>query len=409
MLYDPEKTYAARITPAGQAAIGTVGLLGPGAFDIASAIFRGKSDRPFKLQKDMHALGYITCENESIDQVILGVEDENFITIHCHGNPLIITQTLRLLERSGAVCISGSEFYEIKYLPGSTNYVEYEAKIERLTAVSILGVKLIESQQGVGLASWCRDAMAMVEQQELSNLHSQAGQILTRSRFAKPFIKGARIVIAGPPNSGKSSLLNAMAGRPEAIVTDLPGTTRDFLTAPLKIASTEAELIDTAGLDDSLNPDDELEQMAQHSSCAFLDSADIVIYVLDSAKPLAESSLEPLTRSILPKSIIVLNKSDLPGKITPEHFTKYLREKSQSLGISDSMPDILKVSALTGFNIAGLIETISAGLSVSAPEPGQPICFTERQSSLLAAIAEEHSAANIKTHIQQLLKLPESV
>ncbi|GAI47024.1 unnamed protein product, partial [marine sediment metagenome] len=145
------------------------------------------------------------------------------------------------------------------------------------------------------------------------------------SQTAKLIIAGCTMVIAGPPNSGKSTLLNCICGKQKAIVTDIKGTTRDWVSAKCQIGSLSAELIDTAGLDEKLaaTPENILAKKSQEKTARILEQADLVLLVLDNSQPIDQLDgrlIEKITGKLVlseaeGKILTVLNKSDLPAKL----------------------------------------------------------------------------------------------
>ena len=158
---------------------------------------------------------------------------------------------MRLLSRQGVTPLDAEELLAkiLSSRQGATA-IEIEAKLAQLKAKTLAGAKIIASQIRGGLSEKVRRWLENIDAMSLDEIKSQAREILERSQTAKLIIYGARAVIAGPPNSGKSTLLNCFAGRQKAIVTDIKGTTRDWVSAQCRIGPLSVELIDTAGLDE---------------------------------------------------------------------------------------------------------------------------------------------------------------
>ena len=203
--------------------------------------------------------------------------------------------------------------------------------------------------------------------------------------------KSAFAVIAGPPNSGKSSLLNLLTGKDKAIVTDIKGTTRDYVTSEIVLENLPLELTDTAGIDEILAlKSDAIEKTSQEKSLGILENADLVLFVLDSSEDdfqLQESYIKAITDK---KIITILNKSDLPGKRNktslPARLDKaVLISTKTGEGIDDLKQEILQIYCSDEFDIY------------------EPVVFTDRQRQLLKQLRQINSADKANLLITELL------
>ncbi|GAJ06731.1 unnamed protein product, partial [marine sediment metagenome] len=198
-----------------------------------------------------------------------------------------------------------------------------------------------------------------------------AERILENSRTAKLIIAGCTAALIGPPNSGKSTLLNYLAGRQKAIVTDIKGTTRDWIEAVCRIESLSLRLIDTAGLDEKLPaPKDTVEKAAQKKSVQILEQAELVLLVLDNNQTndrLDERLLGKITKK---KIITVLNKCDLPAEFDTGKLPEILSNTVQ-------------ISAKDGTGIENLLEKIRQICGVADFGLKTSVVFTSRQENLL--------------------------
>ena len=205
-------TKAAVTTPKGLGAIANIQLAGADAAKIIQKISR-PTPKKFSAGK-IHVCEIIDGDN-CIDHVVIGHETKNNFAISCHGNPFITEAIIKLLQKHGAQIVSTQEF-----LAGSSatqNVIQTEASLEQLKAPSVQAVKLIAAQSHHGLAKtvagWHKN-----KELSLGALIDQCNQILESSQKAGPMIHGCIAVIAGPPNSGKSTLINTLAGKQKAIV-----------------------------------------------------------------------------------------------------------------------------------------------------------------------------------------------
>ena len=225
----------------------------------------------------------------------------------------------------------------------------------------------------------------------MEKIKKSAKQILKDSERAKLIIYGCKAVITGPPNTGKSSLLNELAGKQKAIVTETKGTTRDYVTANCQMGELAVELIDTAGLDDGLiGSSGSIEDQSQQKSANLLKEADLVLLVLDNSQP-AEQLDKMLCGKLAGKKVVtVLNKSDLAGRFDAEKLPDFLSKN-------------VKISAKFGKNIEKLTEKIRwicdyEGLNLHAC-----ICVTSRQEDLLKKLIISESRQQATLIIEELL------
>ena len=195
------------------------------------------------------------------------------------------------------------------------NTIEIEAKIAQLNAKTIEGTKILENQIDIGLSKKVQNWLNNIKSITLDEIKADVRQILNTSKAAKLIIYGCTVAIVGPPNTGKSTLLNCLAGRQKAIVTDIKGTTRDWVSAQCKISPLSLTLIDTAGLDEELEatPKNIVEKKARQKSAEFLDQADLLLLVLDNSQGKDQLNKSLFKKTAGKKILTVLNKSDLPA------------------------------------------------------------------------------------------------
>jgi tRNA modification GTPase len=381
--------YAAVMTGKGTGAIATVQVFGDGAQHILARIFKSSGKNPAELKTGKILLGTITDGDKTIDQVTIGCEGPETFAINCHGNPLIVQMIMELLGRHNVELV-GAEELLTKMLTArkSLNTVAVEAKLAQLNARTLQGTKILASQIDGGLSKWLENTKTA----PLGQIASQAERILADSQPAKLIIFGCTIVLAGPPNSGKSTLLNCLAGRQKAIVTDIAGTTRDWVSAQCEIGPLSATLIDTAGLDKKLtaNPHGTVERAAQEKTSEVLGNADLILLVLDNSLPADRFDAALLERMTGRKVLTVLNKSDLPARfdaaLLPENLGKPLKISAKfGTGIETLKAKVLQITGTADFGLH------------------TPVAFTARQENLLKQLITAESRHQAISIISELL------
>jgi len=385
------ETFAAVMTGKGTGAISTIQVFGDSAEELIRKIFVPSGKDPAQFETGKILLGTIHDCDKTIDQVTIGCERPWTLAIHCHGNPLIVEMIIQLLQRHGVHILSPEEFL-IQTLPTEkhTGTIALEAKLAQPKAKTLQGTKIIAHQIHAGLSKMAQDWFESSGTMSLDDIKAEASRILEQSDIAKLIIYGSKTVLIGPPNSGKSSLLNRLAGRQKAIVTDIKGTTRDWVTAQCRIDCLSLELIDTAGLDETL-PDspDSIETTAQKKSIETLEQADLILLVLDNSQD--EQPDDQLINKITKKKLItVLNKSDLPARFNPKKLPNFLSNTVQ-------------ISAKTGDGIETLIETILQITGTANFDIQTAVCFTDRQKNLLRQLATVKSRKQAASIITELL------
>jgi len=391
--------YAAVMTGKGTGAIATVQVFGDGAQHILASIFKSSGKNPAKFKTGKILLGTITDGDKTIDQVTIGCEAPHTFAINCHGNPLIVQMIMELLGRHNVELV-GAEELLTKTLTArkSLNTIEIEAKLAQLNARTLQGTKILANQIDGGLSRWLENAKTA----PLDQIAPQAERILADSQPAKLIIFGCTIVLAGPPNSGKSTLLNCLAGRQKAIVTDIAGTTRDWVSAQCEIGPLSATLIDTAGLDKKLtaDPAGTVERAAQEKTSEILDNADLILLVLDNSLHADRLDAALLEKIAGKKVLTVLNKSDLPARFDIGKLPRNLSNAVQISAKSCLSADRFGAGTETlKANILQITGTADVGLHT-------PVAFTARQETLLNQLITAKSKHQALSIISELLNGP---
>lgn len=404
------------LTARGMAAIASVALAGEGAPAILETIFRtGKpearsnsagmgdpaaADASRKVPQPVASArrfcegtvlhGSIVDGDRVIDEVVVGCEPEGMFVIHCHGNPLLVEQLVKLCQSHGAALIHAEQFYANRLRAQSETMIEAEAKLALQTCATVAGAKIIAAQLTDGLLPAVQGWLAGLDERQLPQLWAECHQVLRKTSRARFLLNRCRIVLVGPPNSGKSTLLNQLAGKEEVIVSDMAGTTRDWVKITCRIGPLLADIYDTAGLDAELMQQD-VDITAQKLALDLVRSADMNIFVYDVTQEAQAQSLIFLLGGF--KGIIAANKCDLlTGRQRDGIYSKYVR-----------------LSAVNGDGIEQLTDRLLAALKVADFNPRTPVCFTDRQLHILRQLLHTKEKPEARLHLEALLSGEKSV
>ncbi len=385
-------TFAAVMTGKGTGAIATVQVFGESAETVLKDIFMPAGERPPAFEPGKILVGTIRDAAETVDQVTIGCEGPKNLAVNCHGNPLIVESIMRLLQRYSVTPVTAEELrLRIVSAEGPANSITLEAKLALPQAKTLEGTKIIANQIDAGLADTVGQWLDTINETSLDQIQNAAAAILQIGPAAKLIIEGCTAVITGPANSGKSTLLNRLCGTQKAIVTDIKGTTRDWVGAHCRIDSLYVEFIDTAGLDAELAlTEGEIEKASRQTTVETLSRADLVLLVLDgsdTAKQVDQSLLEKIAGR---KILTILNKSDLPAELDPAELPKILSET-------------VRLSAKTGDGIENLLEKLRHVCGVVGYDFQRPVAFTARQQNLLKQLIRAKSKDNARSIITELL------
>ena len=347
MLFD---TIAAISTPRGEGGIGIIRISGDKSFEILNKIFKAKNPN-----KDLgfykFNYGFINDAGRIIDEVMVvkmksprTYTCEDVVEINCHGGYLVSEKVLELVLKNGARHAEAGEFTKRAFMNGRIDLSQAEAvmdiiqgKTEKSIALSMdqlrgdlrekisefkkalldvtahVNVVLDYPEEGID------DPLPLSLRKSLEDVYKEADTLIESYDKGKKIKEGIKTVIVGKPNVGKSTLLNSLLKEERAIVTHIPGTTRDVIEEIINIKGIPLVLVDTAGIRET---DDIVENIGVEKSREFIEKADLILLVLDSSRELEREDIEVIEkiRNNNKKTIILLNKIDLERKIDLKEY-----------------------------------------------------------------------------------------
>lgn len=352
-------TIAAISTAVGEAGIGIVRMSGSVSLDIADRVFKGKKVKNLSSVNDRRiTYGHIIDpeDDKVIDEVLIvymkgpfTYTKEDIVEIYCHGGIISVKKILELLLQSGARLAEPGEFTKRAFLNGRLDLSQAEAVIDLIRAktdksydVSLgqlegnLSVKVKEIRNlllkmlahievSIDFPDEDVEEVTYDELEEWGNtVLGDISWLLNTADRGKILREGLNTVILGKPNVGKSSLLNAILRENRAIVTDVPGTTRDIIEEYVNIDGIPLKIVDTAGIRDT---EDLVEKIGVDRAKNVVSRADLIIAVFDTSRELTKEDMDIIDIIKDKKSIVLLNKTDLPNKIELEDLQKQLGNK----------------------------------------------------------------------------------
>lgn len=379
-------TICAVATPPGEGGVGIIRISGEKAVDVAASLVALKSG-VFLASAASHTLHQAdlfdrtdarsrTPVDEALVVVMRGPRSytgEDVVELQCHGSSLILQTVCAALIRAGARLADPGEFTKRAFLNGRLDLAQAEAVLDTIRAKTAGSLRIAQEQLRGALSKdiasvreplirllahveagidFVEEDISFIPITELAaglhQAHDMVLRLLAHSREGRILREGVTAAIVGRPNVGKSSLLNALLRMDRAIVTPIPGTTRDVLEEVLNVRGVPVRLRDTAGLRDSIDP---VEQEGVRRSQAAIEQADLLLIVVDASAPLCSDDrrlLDEFLGKTDKKRLVILNKTDLPCRL------------DDPIAAPDERSAVVRLSAKTGEGLDELRDRIRA-------------------------------------------------
>ncbi|MCL6088258.1 MAG: tRNA uridine-5-carboxymethylaminomethyl(34) synthesis GTPase MnmE [Actinobacteria bacterium] len=370
-------TITALATRAGEAAVNIIKISGPQSINIAEKIFRSKNDRKISGIKTYNMIyGNIIDGNDVIDEVLISVmrapksyTREDVVEINCHGGLTAVNRIIKMVIDKGARLAEPGEFTKRAFLNGRIDLSQAEAVIDIINAKTVESLKIASNNLKGSLSNEIRNireklleiiinleaSIDFIEEdleiipyteikEKIIKINDSLKELIKNEEKGEIIKNGIKITIAGKPNVGKSSLLNLIAKKEKAIVTSIPGTTRDAIDEILYMEGIPVIITDTAGIRKSKNY---IEKIGVKRSISEMEKSDIIVIVIDNSTKITDEDIEILNKAKGKRLIICINKIDKKSKIKKEELEKYAKDKY-----------ILEISALKKLGINKLEEAI---------------------------------------------------
>ncbi len=353
-----DDTIAAIATAPGEGGIGIIRISGEKSLQVANDIFKSISGKKIEEYNTRTLVyGHIVDGDKVIDEVLVAYmkgpnsyTTEDVIEINCHGGFISVKKILELVLSKDVRLADQGEFTKRAFLNGRIDLAQAEAIIDVINAKTDMAHTVAQSQLEGSLSKKIRELRynitEMLAQITVSidfpdedvehityntlkekslELQEEINKLYDTAESGKILRDGLKTVIVGKPNVGKSSLLNAVLGENRAIVTDIPGTTRDVIEEFVNIKGIPLKIVDTAGIRET---EDVVEKIGVEKSKEFFNAADLSIVVLDSSRELESEDIEILESVQRNKTIVLLNKTDLNKVIDIEKVKEYIDEEN---------------------------------------------------------------------------------
>ena len=369
-----EDTIVAISSSAGAGAISIIRLSGSDALNIASKVFTKDLT-----EVDTHTIhyGYIKDGEEKIDEVLVSVMKspktftrEDIVEINCHGGLATTNKVLEILLENGARLAEPGEFTKRAFLNGRIDLLEAEATMDlissRAESTRKISINTLTGETSNLIKDLRKELVQIISNIEVNidypeyedievltnnsilpsvkKFKEKLEDIIQKSEDSKIIKEGIKVGIIGKPNVGKSSLLNSLLEEEKAIVTDIPGTTRDIVEGSLVLGGIPLNIIDTAGI---RKTEDTVEKIGVEKSLSIIDTADLIIYILNNNEEITEEEKELLNKIKDKKKIIVVNKIDLETRLDKKILDNYIEiSVKENIGVNKIKEEIKRLFSI---------------------------------------------------------------
>lgn len=408
-------TICAISTAQGEGGIGVIRVSGDEAINICDKVFESVSGKALsEMNGYSAAFGCVKKDGEKLDEVIALVfrkphsyTGENVVELSCHGGIFITREVLRIVMEAGAVPAQAGEFTKRAFINGKMDLTEAEAVIDIISAkgksavraamlakdgalwrrIEIIKNKLVSTAAHFSAwADYPEEDIEEVSEEHLNNVFDEClfdiKKLLSTYDVGQVVKEGLDTVIAGKPNTGKSTLMNLLSGHNRSIVTDIPGTTRDIIEETVSVGDVILRLSDTAGMRDT---EDTVEKIGVDIAKSRVKNCGLVLAVFDNGREIDEDDRR-LIQSVKEAPVIaVINKTDLEKKLDTDYIEKNIKRT-------------IKISAKSGDGLEQLKEEIEKIAGTEKFNPSEGILANERQRNAVLnaekALTEAKKALN---------------
>ncbi len=410
-------TISAIATAQGEGGIGIIRISGERAIAVADTVFRAASGRKLANYETQRAVfGHIVeADGEIVDEAMVllmraphSYTKEDVVELQCHGGMMPLRKTLALTWQAGARAAERGEFTKRAFLNGRLDLAQAQAVMDVISAKTEKSLKMatghLAGHFSAGIKGMRHDILGQIAHLEAAidfpeeevddvvtdevernvvDVRNKIRKLLKTARTGRILREGLMTAIVGKPNVGKSSLLNALLREERAIVTDIPGTTRDSIEEYANIGGVPLRIIDTAGIRAT---DDVVEKIGVDKARAYVDAADLILAIFDGSRELSAEDEEILDLIAGKDALVLLNKTDLAPVLTVEK----LAERTKA--------SVIAIATVTEHGLDNLAEAIAKKVYDSGLDSGNEGSFLsdERQAEILRQ-ADEHLAAALRT------------
>lgn len=428
------KTIAAISTALSESGIGIIRVSGPDSVSVCSSILFDKKGQPVldKMLPSSFRHAFVKDGDEVLDECIVlfykaphSYTGEDTVELQCHGGVLLLKKVLDLVLKKGAHLSEPGEFTKRAFLNGKMDLAQAEAVMGVISSKSEMALKISKDQMSGSVSNAIKELRAKIlyetayiesaiddpEHYDLTG-HDKEVKILVSGllekinsledsyRSGKYISEGISTCIVGRPNSGKSSLLNLLTGQDRAIVSDIPGTTRDIIEEYVRFDDILLKLTDTAGIRKTEDP---IESIGAKKALEATDIADLVLFMIDASEMIEMDDLEIFGNICDKKTVIILNKADLGLKIKKQdiyHHFVYSGGKEFENMTEDEFFDrfpVIVMSAKGGNGLEDLKRTVKSLFYMGNITSSDEIVITSMRHMELLTKAEESLNNVLKT------------